>query len=665
MSSQQRVIIVGGGLAGLAAAVRVAEQGLPVDLFSMVPVKRSHSVCAQGGINACNEVARQQGYSEYQHFDETIYGGDYLADQPPVLEMANFAPKVIDLLDRMGVPFNRTQEGFRDLRLFGGSLFKRTHFAGASTGQQLLYALDEQPRRYEAEGLVNKYEFWEFLWPILEGEGEGDDARAVGIVAQDMRTMQVRSFRSEAVVMATGGCGLVFGQSTNSVICTGGAASRCYQAGAWYANGEMIQVHPTAIPGADKCRLMSESARGEGGRVWVPRKQGDTRDPRQIAEAERWYFLEEKYPAYGNLVPRDIATREIFDVCVNQHMGVDGENQVYLDLTHKPREYLDRKLGAILEIYEKFAGDDPREMPMKIFPAVHYSMGGLWTTYKQGGYEPSSPHGDHKPGMLPPVDPEPGMGMRQGAIENSMTNINGLYAFGEVNFAYHGATRLGANALLRCIFDGLYCGMSVANYAREQQPSAQLPSETFERAVRQEEDKAKRLTESAGGAGGGSGAPDPETNPYQIAKEMGEEMTAACTVVKTEERLEQCLDTVGQLRERFSRVRLGDSAAWSNQALAFARSVGDMLILAESIAKTSLARRESRGSHYRLDYPERDDSQFLRTTISAYTPGDSDGHDVSYRDVDTGLVIPRARTYGKVESDPKAGAEKKETAATS
>ena len=185
--SEQRVIVVGGGLAGLAASIRIAEAGVPVDLFSMVPVKRSHSVCAQGGINACNEVARQQGYSEYQHFDETLIGGDFLNDQHPVLEMANWAPKIIDLLDRMGVPFNRSSEGYRDLRLFGGSLFKRTHFSGATTGQQLLYALDEQNRRFVSEGKVTEYNFWEFLYPITEGEGE--NKRAVGIVAQDMRTM--------------------------------------------------------------------------------------------------------------------------------------------------------------------------------------------------------------------------------------------------------------------------------------------------------------------------------------------------------------------------------------------------------------------------------------------------------------------------------------------
>ncbi|MFI4881224.1 MAG: succinate dehydrogenase flavoprotein subunit [Phycisphaerales bacterium JB064] len=654
MQQQQRVIVVGGGLAGLAAAVRVAEAGLPVDLFSMVPVKRSHSVCAQGGINACNEVARQQGYSEYQHFDETIYGGDYLADQGPVLEMANFAPKVIDLLDRMGVPFNRTSEGQRDLRLFGGSLFKRTHFAGATTGQQLLYALDEQTRRYEASGQIRKYEFWEFLWPVIEGEVNGleGDGRCVGIVAQDMRTMQIRAFRGAAVVMATGGCGLVFGKSTNSIICTGGAASRCYQAGAWYGNGEMIQVHPTAIPGADKCRLMSESARGEGGRVWVPRKKGDNRKPKDIPENERWYFLEERYPKYGNLVPRDIATREIFDVCVNDGMGVNGQNQVYLDLTHKDPDYLTRKLGGIMEIYEKFAGEDPRFTPMRIFPAVHYSMGGIWTQYTPGNYSPNAPHGEHKPGMVAPIDTQPGRGMALGAPNNMMTNIPGLYAFGEVNFAYHGATRLGANALLSCIFDGLYCGVSVVNYVTQgdaaDRPVDKLEQTLYDNAVQHEQTKMDRLLDTVEGA-----EPDDATNPYLIGKEMGEEMEAACTVVKTEARLKQCLGKLAELRERYSRARLPDAAAWTNQSLSYSRAVGDMLILAEMIAKCSLLREESRGSHYRLDFPDRDDDRFLKTTVASFDTGARgiEQHVVSYREVRTALVKPRPRTYGKVEED--------------
>lgn len=653
--AEQRVIVVGGGLAGLAAAVRIAEAGVPVDLFSMCPVKRSHSVCAQGGINACNEVARQQGYSEYQHFDETIYGGDYLADQHPVLEMTNWAPRIIDLLDRMGVPFNRTNEGRRDLRLFGGSLFKRTHFSGATTGQQLLYALDEQTRRYEAEGKVNKFEFWEFLWPVMEGEGS--DKRCVGIVAQDMRTMQVRAFRGAAVVMATGGNGLIFGQSTNSVICTGGAASRCYQAGAWYGNAEMIQVHPTAIPGADKCRLMSESARGEGGRVWVPRKAGDTRDPKSIPDAERWYFLEERYPAYGNLVPRDIATREIFDVCVNENMGIGGGNMVYLDLTHKDPDYLTRKLGGIMDIYEKFAGDDPRHTPMKIFPAVHYTMGGMWTTYEQGTYRRDEPHGDHKPGMTPPVDAAVGRGMAEGDPKNMTTNIPGLYAFGEVNFAYHGATRLGANALLSCIFDGLFCGLGVVNYVRDAgiKPVEDVVSSVYDAAVKQEEAKCERLIASAGEGD------DPAHNAYIIGKEMGEEMTAASTVVKTEARLEQCLGTLAELRDRYANVRLSDTATWTNQALSYARAVGDMLILAEAIAQAGLLRKESRGSHYRTDYTERDDANFWKASVSRFN-ADTGVADVSFEGVRAGLVEPRARTYGK-QADTKA--EKKEAVAAS
>jgi succinate dehydrogenase / fumarate reductase flavoprotein subunit len=372
----RRVIMVGGGLAGLAGTVRIAEAGLNVDLFSLVPVKRSHSVCAQGGINACNPVARQQGYSEYEHFDETIYGGDFLAHQPPVYEMAFRAPRIIDLLDRMGVPFNRTAEGQRDLRLFGGSLYKRTHFAGATTGQQLLYALDEQTRRWEAEGKVTKYEYWEFLGPVI-----GEDGACVGIVAQDVRTMQIRAFRADAVVMASGGYGQVYGKSTCSVMCNGAAAVRCYQAGAVFANAELVQVHPTAIPGADKLRLMSESARGEGGRIWVPRTKGDAREPRSIPEDERYYFLEEKYPKYGNIVPRDIASREIFDICVNEGLGIGGGNMVYLDLTHIDAQELEVRLGGIMDIYRKFAGEEPTEVPMKIYPGVHYTMGGLWTTY--------------------------------------------------------------------------------------------------------------------------------------------------------------------------------------------------------------------------------------------------------------------------------------------
>ena len=627
-AAPKKVIVIGGGLAGLACTVKLAEEGVSVDLFSMVPVKRSHSVCAQGGINACNDIARQQGYSEWIHFDETVLGGDFLADQPPVLEMCNWAPRIIDLLDRMGVPFNRTPEGERELRLFGGSLIKRTFFAGATTGQQLLYALDEQTRRYEADGLVNKYEFWEFLWPVIH------DGQCVGIVGQDMRTMQIRAFRADAVVMATGGCGLVFGKSTMSVICTGGAASRCYQAGAKYGNPEFIQVHPTAIPGEDKCRLISESARGEGGRVWVPRKPGDTRPPNTIPESERFYFLEERYPKYGNLVPRDIATREIFQVCTEMKLGVGGGNMVYLDLADTVkkigRERVLAKLEGILEIYEKFVGTDPLDEPMKIFPAVHYSMGGLWAGFKK----------DEKTG-----------GLKFGDPANMMTSIPGLYTMGEVSFAYHGANRLGANSLLSCIFDGLFGGKSVKNYCTDIGPSAaDVPQSVYDAAVQRETDRQNWLVGNQG-----------DENPYLLWQEMGRWMTDNCTVVRHNERLQQTLQRCQEWKERYQRIKLSDTGMWTNQNLSFARATRDMIVLAEVILQGALLRNESRGAHYKPAFPHRNDEDFLKATIAEYDP-QTNSPRMSYGPVDNSLAPPRAREYGKKPDAPAAVVPKAEKA---
>ena len=408
--AEKKVIVVGGGLAGLMSTIKAAEQGAHVDLFSLVPVKRSHSVCAQGGINGAVNT-KGEGDSPAVHLDDTIYGGDFLANQPPVQAMTDAAPKIIHLLDRMGVMFNRTNEGLLDFRRFGGTMHHRTAYAGATTGQQLLYALDEQVRSFEVDGLVTKYEGWEFLGIVKD-----DDNMARGIVAQNVTTSGIESFGSDAVIMATGGPGIIFGKTTNSMINTGSAASIVYQQGAMYANGEFIQIHPTAIPGDDKLRLMSESARGEGGRIWT------------YKDGKPWYFLEEKYPDYGNLVPRDVATREIFDVCVNQKLGINGENMVYLDLSHKDPHELDVKLGGIIEIYEKFTGDDPRKVPMKIFPAVHYSMGGLYVDYDQ------------------------------------MTNIKGLFAAGECDYSQHGGNRLGANSLLSAIYGGTVAGPNAIEY---------------------------------------------------------------------------------------------------------------------------------------------------------------------------------------------------------
>ncbi|GAB4075040.1 succinate dehydrogenase flavoprotein subunit [Barrientosiimonas marina] len=578
--SNRKMVVVGGGLAGLMATIKAAEAGVEVDLFSIVPVKRSHSVCAQGGINGAVNI-QGEGDSPWLHFDDTIYGGDFLANQTPVKEMCEAAPGIINMLDRMGVMFNRTAEGLLDFRRFGGTQVHRTAYAGSTTGQQLLYALDEQVRRYEVEGLVNKYENWEFVGAIID-----DDNVGRGIVGQNIRSHEIKSFPSDAVIIATGGPGIVFGKSTNSMINTGSAASILYRQGAKYANGEFIQIHPTAIPGEDKLRLMSESARGEGGRVWT------------YKDGEPWYFLEEKYPGYGNLVPRDIATREIFDVCVNQNLGVDGENKVYLDLSHKDPEELNVKLGGIMEIYEKFVGDDPRKVPMKVFPAVHYSMGGLWVDY------------------------------------NQMTNIPGIFAAGECDFTQHGANRLGANSLLSAIYGGSVAGPNAIDYIEGLDKHVDdMPSELFDNKEKEEQDKFEQLMQMNG-----------SENAYEIHKELGELMTNYVTVVRHNDQLKEADKQIQQLMERWKDININDTSRWNNQGVMFTRQLESMLELARVITIGALKRDETRGAHYKPEFPERDDENFLKTTVAQF---DETNHEpvFNYEEVDTQYIAPRKRDY--------------------
>ncbi|MBE3594275.1 MAG: succinate dehydrogenase flavoprotein subunit [Candidatus Carbobacillus altaicus] len=574
----ESLIIVGGGLAGLMATIKAAEAGVSVKLFSVVKVKRSHSVCAQGGINGAVNT-KGEGDSPWQHFDDTVYGGDFLANQPPVKAMTEAAPGIIYMFDRMGVMFNRTPEGLLDFRRFGGTLYHRTAFAGATTGQQLLYALDEQVRRHEVAGLVEKFEDWEFLSAVLDDEGV-----ARGIVAQNLTTMEIRAFPADAVILATGGPGLIFGRSTNSQINTGSAASAVYQQGAIYANGEFIQVHPTAIPGDDKLRLMSESIRGEGGRVWT------------YKDGKPWYFLEEKYPTYGNLVPRDIATREIFHVVVDMKLGINGENMVYLDVSHIDPQVLNVKLGGVLEIYEKFMGDDPRKVPMKVFPAVHYSMGGLWVDY------------------------------------NQMTNIPGLFAAGEVDYQYHGANRLGANSLLSSVFGGMVAGPKAIEYVKSlKKTAADVSSTIFEAAKKREEEKYERILNMRG-----------EENAYRLHEELGKVMTENVTVVRYNDRLKQTDEKILELMERWQRINLDDTLRWNNQGVFFTRQLWNMLELARVITLGALNRNESRGAHYKPDFPNRNDEEWLKTTKASWT---SDGPKFDYEPVDVSLIKPRPRRY--------------------
>ena len=631
--TRPHVMVIGGGLAGAAATMKLAELDIDVSVMALGALKRSHSCCAQGGINAVNDQTRQLGDSEWKHLDDTIYGGDFLAHQPPVKELAYSAPRIIDLMDRLGVTFNRTPEGFRDQRRFGGTLYARTAFAGATTGQQLLYALDEQVRRWHVAGKVKKYESWDFLGPILD-----DTGRCRGCVAQDLVTMEIRTFPADAVIIASGGCGLIFGRSTNSMACTGSAVSRAYQAGVRYGNPEFIQIHPTAIPGADKLRLMSESARGEGGRIWVPRRPQDPRPGHDIPEQERYYFLEERYPKYGNLVPRDIATREIFKVCVKEGLSVEKDRLcVYLDVSHLPRDLLDRKLAGILEIYEKFQGADPRDVAMKIFPAVHYTMGGLWCDYER------SADG----------------GLVAGSPRNQQTNIPGLYAIGECEYQYHGANRLGANSLVACIFSGLAVapGVAAAIGSVRNGATADQPSALYEQAAKKHQARYNALlSRPAGGS-----------NPYELHQRLGRIMTETATVVRHNEELRRAYGLVSEMEQESHHCSLSDNGHWANQNTVFARALEDMFPVAKAILQGALARDESRGSHYKPEFSMPDvtatepadrrreaeawcdrftanNRQWLKSTIAMCGPNGEP--QLSYEDVDTSLIPPRPRLYG-------------------
>jgi succinate dehydrogenase / fumarate reductase flavoprotein subunit len=623
--AEGRFIVVGGGLAGLMTVIKLAEAGKQVDVFSIVPVKRSHSVCAQGGINGAVNTKGEGDHPDI-HVKDTLKGGDFLAEQAPVKGMCYAAPHIIYLLDRMGVTFNRTPEGLIDFRRFGGTLHHRTAFAGATTGQQLLYALDEQVRRYEVDGLVRKFEYWEYLGNVLD-----DDGACRGIVAMDLRSTRIEAFAGEAVCLATGGPGVVFGKSTNSVINTGTAAARAYIEGAAYGNGEFIQVHPSAIPGDDKLRLMSESLRGEGGRVWVP-SDGRPSDPitgkPMPPKGQPWYFLEERYPKFKNLVPRDVGTREIFQVCREMRLGVNGKDSVYLDLTHIPPDVLSRKLGGVLEIYEKFRGVDPRFVPMEIFPGMHYSMGGLWVDYEANA----------KADIVP-------------SPRNHSTSIPGLYAAGEAEYQYHGANRLGANSLLSCIYAGMISGPAMVLYARNGQRAAEaVPAAVLDRNLAFWRDRFASIGKMQG-----------TENPWALAAELGDVMTENVTVVRENAKLKRTMEKLEEFSARWADCHVLDTGRTFNQSLSFVNQLWNMFELAKVIAKGALQRDEFRGSHFKPDFvlpkprtaSPKDDPDFMikwranaekwrKTTLAQYT---DKGPEISYRDIATPVLEPEPRHY--------------------
>jgi len=625
--AKKRIVVIGGGLGGLWAALRIAESGAQADLFSLFPVKRSHSCCAQGGINAVLDI-KGQNDSVWQHIVDTIKGGDYLSEQPPIKTLCEDAPGLIRTYDRMGVTFSRTPEGIMDQRLFGGVKKRRTAFAGATTGQQLLYAADEQVRREESRGNVTKHEHWEFLSIVRDEEGV-----CRGITALNLLDMKVESFRADAVIMATGGLGLIYGRSTMSTNSTGAAAARVYQQGARFANGEFVQFHPTAMKGHDKNRLMSEACRGEGGRIWVPRDPGDQRDPREIPEAERFFFLEEWYPAYGNTVPRDVASRAIYRVCRHMGLGVGGQDVVFLDLSHHPREFLESRLGGILEMYQSFSGEDPYTGPMRIFPATHYSMGGILVGYEK----------DEQTGGMARLSPK-----------NHQTTIPGLFACGECDSGYHGANRLGANSLLSASFSGQIAGAAAVAYAKGLRNGADT---TEERLFEQERTRQNAINQEITSSSG-------TENPFSLHHELGELMQEHVFVERDNAGLDQALAGIQDLKARSKRIRLDDPGDWGNQSLSWARQVQDMIVLAEVIAKGARLRDECRGSHYKAEFelripegkfegdPEYDEykarwkannEKWMKLTVASHT---EDGPEIEYQPFDASILPPeKPRDY--------------------
>ena len=598
---ENNIAIIGGGLAGLLAALKICEGGGKVDLFSYCPVKRSHSLCAQGGMNACMDTKGEHD-SVYEHFDDTVYGGDFLADQLAVKGMVEAAPKLVKMFDRMGVPFTRTAEGVLDLRNFGGQKNKRTVFAGSTTGQQLLYALDEQVRRWEVKGKVTKYEFWEYIRAI-----KNEDGIVRGIVAQNMNSNEIKSFPADVVILATGGPGQVFGRCTASTICNGSAVSSAYQQGAHIGNPEFIQIHPTAIPGSDKNRLMSEACRGEGGRIWT------------YKDGKPWYFLEEMYPAYGNLVPRDVASRAIFKVCVHMGLGIDNDRRVYLDLSHIPADYLERKLGGILEMYSEFVGQDPRKVPMEIFPSVHYSMGGIW------------------------VD------------RNHHTNLPGLMAAGECDHQYHGANRLGANSLLSAAYSGFIAGPEALRWARSGELGTALTEEEMESARKEAVEEFDRIRNMTG-----------SVNAHQLHQEMGEIMYDYVSIERDNKGLDICLEKLKDILKRWDDIGVTDHGTWANQEAMFVRQLRNMILYAMAVTKAARCRDESRGAHAKILLDEsgermtdadgelvfygRDDEHFMKTSIVDYDPKTEEPI-ISYMDFEHSLIKARARNYAVAKKE--------------
>jgi len=568
------VIVVGSGLAGASAAASLAELGYKVKVFCFQDSpRRAHSIAAQGGINAAKNYAND-GDSTYRLFYDTVKGGDFRSREANVYRLAEVSANIIDQCVAQGVPFAREYGGLLDTRSFGGVQVSRTFYARGQTGQQLLLGAYSALNRQIAKKQVKMYSRHEMLELVII------DGKARGIIARDLITGKLERHFGHAVVLATGGYGNVFYLSTNAMGCNVTANWKSYKKGAFFANPCFTQIHPTCIPISgdhqSKLTLMSESLRNDG-RVWVPLKKDDPRKPQDIPEAERDYFMERRYPAFGNLVPRDVASRAIKERC-DAGFGVGASKQAaYLDFADAIKRLSEKvvsdKYGNLFEMYEKITGENPYKVPMRIYPAIHYTMGGLWVDY------------------------------------NLMTTVNGLYAAGECNFSDHGANRLGASALMQGLADGYFVlPYTIGGYLSGEIGTKAISTDhpAFAEAEKAVSDNIDKLMSVQG-----------KTSVEHFHKALGKIMWNKCGMARNEKNLKEAKAEIQALREAFWKdVRVLGNKNEFNPDLEKAGRVADFLEMGELLVDDALNRRESCGGHFREEYQteegeaKRNDAEF-------------------------------------------------------
>jgi len=557
------VIVVGTGLAGASAAATLSELGYQVSAFTFHDsARRAHSIAAQGGINAAKNY-QNDGDSVWRLFYDTIKGGDFRAREANVYRLAQVSTNIIDQCVAQGVPFAREYGGFLSNRSFGGAQVSRTFYARGQTGQQLLIGAYQALMRQVGLGKVKLHNKQEMMDLIVV------DGKARGIVSRDMVTGKIESYMADAVILATGGYGNVFYLSTNAKACNVTATYRAHKRGALFANPCYTQIHPTCIPQSgdyqSKLTLMSESLRNDG-RIWVPKAKSDNRAPGQISESERDYYLERKYPSFGNLSPRDIASRAAKEACDDGRGVGPGGLGVYLDfsdaINRLGREVIADRYGNLFEMYERITGEDPYKVPMRIYPAVHYTMGGLWVDY------------------------------------DLQSNVPGLFVLGEANFSDHGANRLGASALMQGLADGYFVIPYTIGGYFAQGGLSNVSSERPEAraAVSEAQAKVGLLLGLRG-----------KRSPTSFHRELGQIMWDKCGMARNEKGLTEALARIPALREEFwQNVAIPGSGAELNQSLELGLRVADFLEFAELMCYDALQRKESCGGHFRTEYQTED-----------------------------------------------------------